>query len=59
MSSKRSRAARAIMAETGMKYTAALREADRRHAAGREAARPKGEQAPGLAPVFREPGDAA
>jgi hypothetical protein len=34
---KRKREARAIQAETGMSYTAALREADRRHA---EASRP-------------------
>jgi len=32
VSDKRKRAARALMAETGMNYTAALREADRRHA---------------------------
>lgn len=32
MSNRRTRAARAIMAETGWNYTRALREADRRHA---------------------------
>ena len=36
MADKRKRAARAITAETGMTYTAALREADRRHRLERE-----------------------
>lgn len=35
MSDKRKRAARAVMAETGMSYAAALREAGRRHAEAR------------------------
>jgi hypothetical protein len=40
VSDKRKRAARVIMAETGMKYTAALREADRRHALAQAVAVP-------------------
>lgn len=36
MSNKRSRAARALMAETGLNYTRALREVDARLAAGAE-----------------------
>lgn len=44
MSSKRSRTARAIMAETGMKYTAALREADRRHALAQAASPSRAEE---------------
>jgi hypothetical protein len=38
VSDKRKREARAIMAETGMNYTAALREADRRHSAQQDLA---------------------
>lgn len=47
--SRRKRAARAVQSETGMPYTAALREADRRHAEAEAATEAADQIAAGVA----------